>query len=434
MTMRRSTIFFLFFLLPLSMGFVFQEPPVTDVVETALNLIHERCEVLSRDQACYGNARLVAEPRAGLTGFQFADAGDIEDLARIQSLRLSALDPVAETWGVTLMRLRANLPETGSEQVTLIAFGDVELENAVLPTTEISVTVNTSSYINARLSPSTAVGVAGTLAPGQMTTAVERLADSSWLRVKLLDTDKTGWVRADLLASDDDVESLNVADRAAPFYQPMQAFYFASGSNERATMPTNGLLIQTPEGVGEVQLLINEINIQLGSTVFFEAQAGAEMRISTLEGHADVRANGVEFTAFAGTMVTVPLDDSLKPTGSPTAPQPYEQAMLVNLPLPALERPVEVAPPLTWTEIQAEIEEAADEEPDENDSEAGGQPDCPANSCNAPGQEDDCPGNSCNAPGHNDDCPGNSCNALGQDDDDDCPGNSCNAPGQNKNK
>ncbi len=384
----------------------------TDVVATALDLISTRCDVLSRDQACYGHAQLRAEPRLGAGSFSFATEGDIEDLAKIQSLRLSGLDVAAGTWGVTLMQLRANLPEAHAENVTLFAFGDVALDNAVLPTTEIPVTVSVSSYINARMSPSTEVGPAGTLAPGQSTLAVERLADNSWLRVRLPESEATGWVRADLLQTEADINTLNVADRAAPFYQPMQAFYFSSDSNALTNVPTNGLLIQTPEGVGEVQLLINEISIQLGSTVFFEAEPGNEMRISTLEGHADVRANGVEFTAFAGTTVTVPLDENLAPTGSPTAPIPYNMQSMQQLPLAVLKRAVEVAPPLTYEEIEVEqnaliLDENldsgdADEAENEGDiDDDGGRPECPGNSCDAPGQNRGEGGNAGQGKGNN---------------------------------
>lgn len=493
-----ATIMLLVLALPLAQAA--QELNGLAVIQTALDLANENCDQLSRNQACYGHDLLSADPRPGANPFSFTAEGDVEDLAKIQSLRLSGLDINAGTWGVAMMHLRANLPATHPQNVTLVAFGDVHIENAVLPPTQAEIEVQTTQYLNVRYLPTTSARVVGTLAPRQTVTVVERLEDASWLRVVLPESDETGWIMADFVSSATDLSSLNVAASDAPYIQePMQAFYFSSSESDSASfarIPENGLLIQTPEGVGEVQLLINEINVQLGSTVFFQAQPGNIMTIHTLEGHADIRAFGIEQTAYAGTQVTVPLNEDLAPSGPPSPPQPYDMAQMESLPTNVLERSIAVAAPMSYPEIQ---ERQAAQQASTN------QDDCPGNSCNTPGQgggqssqgggQDqqnnnqggggarDCPGQSCNAPGQGGSCPGNSCNAPGQDgddqsspqggpgdnppggdppgnppdggsggDDDDgggpdncpgqscnapghggsCPGNSCNAPGKNK--
>jgi len=254
-----------------------QDATSLPLVQTALDLAHQNCSQLSRNQACYAHALLTANPLSATTPFRFTAAGDIEDLAKIQSLRLNGLDLQAGTWGVALMQLRASLPTTQSDNVTLIAFGDVALQNAVALPTQVEIQVNTDQYLNVRQFPSTQAGVVGVLAPRQMVTAVERLEDASWVRVLLPDSEATGWVAAELVRGEAAIQTLNVGNRSSAYYQqPMQAFYFSSGANDPAfsQLPANGLLIQTPEGVGEVQLLINEINVQLGSTVFFQAHPG----------------------------------------------------------------------------------------------------------------------------------------------------------------
>ena len=67
----------------------------------------------------------------------------------------------------------------------------------------------------------------------------------------------------------DDVEIGNATEAEnelaeEPLYNPMQAFYFQSGVDAMCpAAPDSGMLIQTPEGVGEVTFLINEVDISL---------------------------------------------------------------------------------------------------------------------------------------------------------------------------
>lgn len=417
--MRIRSVILITLLLVLIISFVQadEEDQSLTIFQTALNLAKENCIELSRNQACYGHDFLVAEARPQANPFNFTSVGDIEDLAKIQSLRLGGMDVSAGTWGIALMQLRANLPASHPENVTLVAFGDVMLENAVLPPTQAEIQVRAQQNVNVRQRPVLSAGVIGTLKPQQTVTVVDRLEDSSWLRVILPETGQTGWVLADLMSAPADLSHLNVADGDTPYIQePMQAFYFSSGSNAISRLPDSGLIIQTPEGVGEVQLLINEISVQLGSTVFFQVQSG-QMAIATLEGHADVRANGIEQTAYAGTQVTVPLTDDLKPAGPPSPPQPYDQAQMEQLPTAALTRPVSAAPAMSHSEIQERLQQNNDSSSDfgDGDSSENGPSNPPdQNDSSSDGNADDCPGQSCNAPGQGGSCPGNSCNAPGQ--------------------
>ena len=401
-----------------------QDMDGSSIIEGALAATDANCDSLSRDQACYGHGLLFATSQLGADPFDFEAEGDRVDLSQIQSLKLSGLDVEAGTWGVTLLELRANLPSSRPENVTLLAFGDVALTNNVSLPTSAEVQVRTQEYVNVRLGPSVEVGVAGVLAPGQTVTAVERLADSSWLRVRLPDSDKTGWLFADLVTSEADLSSLNVSDRNAPYYEPMQAFYFESGAadvSEFERVPSSGLLIQTPEGVGEVQLLINEINVQIGSTVYFQAQPNGMMTVATLEGHADVSALGFEQTAFAGTQVTVRLNENSVPMAAPNPPEPYDMAMMEELPIGQLQRDIEITPPMTVDEIEAMLEEQAAlnngiglNGNGLNGNGIGLGVCCPAESETEIGSTCEGPGQSCNAPGHGGTCPGNSCENPGQ--------------------
>src|SRR6185369_17918656 len=80
------------------------------------------------------------------------------------------------------------------------------------------------------------------------------------------------------------------------------AFIFSSGIGQIACDEApNGLLIQTPEGVGTINLSVNNVAIDLGSTAYLTAEADGEFSFALLEGHAilsseesEVEVNGGE--------------------------------------------------------------------------------------------------------------------------------------------
>jgi hypothetical protein len=326
-----------------------------DVVHTALAVTDELCDGTGRNEACYGHIHLDAQPQPGVDDFAFSEVGDQVDVTAIQSLRLSPLEPETGAWGVALMRLQASLPASEPDDLTVLLFGDVEIENAVdEPTTSVDVTVSVDEFINVRRGPTLHSGAVGVLAPGDTVTAVERLESGLWLRVLLPRTEVAGWLRTDLVTPEGDLEDLRVSEPWTPHYRPMQAFYFQSGEETQPgcpEAPTSGMIIQTPEGVGQVTLLINEVNIRIGSTAFFEAP-GDELRVSTVEGTVEVEAMGVTSVAHAGSQVSVPLDEHHEPSAPPRRAQPYNAEQLQELPVETLDRDIgEIAEPLTQEEI-----------------------------------------------------------------------------------
>ncbi len=331
-----------------------------DIVRAAFDLTQRVCDGTGRNQACYGHILLDAEFQQGATTASFEREGDIANVADIQSLRISAMDLASEAWGVALMRLQASLPDAQSDQsITMLAFGDVQLDNAMSRARLMTVTAEATANVNIRQRPTLGALVVGQLAPGETATATGRLEDGSWIRIRQPRTGISGWVFADLLASEDTVADLDAVGDAAQYYGPMQAFVFRSGYDD-ALCPeaaNSGILIQTPEGVGKITLLVNEVDIQLGSTVFFQAQPGEAMTIQVIEGSAQVTLFERTTTAVAGTQITIPIDDTLAPSGAPVGPAPYEMEHVAALPVELLERPVVVTPPLSEEEIEDVLDE-----------------------------------------------------------------------------
>jgi hypothetical protein len=108
-----------------------QEATCPNIVSEALTMVQEVCREIGRNQACYGNLRLTAEGQPNAENFVFEQTGDIVNAADILRLDLTPLDEASGDWGVVIMALQVNLPNTlPGQNVTFILFGDVELENA----------------------------------------------------------------------------------------------------------------------------------------------------------------------------------------------------------------------------------------------------------------------------------------------------------------
>ncbi len=328
------------------------------VVNLALDATDQYCSGTGQNQACYGHMLIEAVPTAGAGNFSFFQAGDTADLLDLQTLRLSSMDVNAGLWGVALMNLQAYMQYAEPRNVQYLLFGDVEIQNQSETLTRLDVSVSASAYVNVRLGPTARAGVIGTLAPGQVVTAQGRLADNAWVRVILPDSGRVGWIASELISTAGDLNTLIVADARAPYYGPMQAVALRSGIDDSLCpeAPESGLLIQTPEGVAAVTLLVNGVDIQLSNaTAFLQAQPGGDLAVDVLNGWVDVTAGGATQTGFAGTQISVPLDVSGAPSGPPTLPVPYNGSRAQSLPVEILADPVDIVEPPTPNQITATV-------------------------------------------------------------------------------
>lgn len=297
------------------------------IVQAALNTVDAACAETGRNQACYGNISLTATPRDGVNNLAFDTSGDRASVTDIQSLQLSSMSETDDSWGVALMRLQANLPDTlPGQNVTFLLFGDVQIDDAAANAPEVSMT--TTANVNVRLRASTDTNnIMTSLHSGQTVIATGRLADNSWVRIKVEDDARgLGWVSADFVEGD--LNALAAVEPDAPSWGPMQSFYFQTGVGDRpcAEAPDSGILIQTPEGSGKVTLNVNDVEIHLGSTVYLQAQSSQLMVVTVIEGQAMLEAGGQTQVVPAGTFSQVPLDEVGKAAGTPSLPQPYDEA------------------------------------------------------------------------------------------------------------
>ncbi len=328
------------------------------LVKTALETADHHCSTLGRNQACYGNIQLKATTQDGKT-LTFNQSGDIANVVDLKALELSSMSLTDESWGVALMKLQANLPGTlPGQNVTFLLFGNVQIDDADGVPVELEMTARRG--VNVRLRPVIAANnVIGSLKVGQAVTVNGRLKDGSWLRMKT--EDGTGWVAADFLKSTEDMNRLHIVKPEEPVFGPMQAFSFSTGIGDRpcAEAPDSGILIQTPKGGQRVTFNVNGVTVDVGSTVYLQAQPSNALTVTVLQGAVKLTANGVSQGVPAGTVSRVKLDATGQASGTPTYPEPYDQSTLLTLPVSVgLPDKIVIQPPLQKAKVETAVETA----------------------------------------------------------------------------
>jgi hypothetical protein len=421
-----------------------QTPPCPANYASALDQTQAVCDATGRNQACYGNSTINLTPFSQADDVVFDLPGDMTDVEIIRSLSLSALDEETGDWGISMMRLLANLDPNQTEDITMLLFGDVEIESAVEPS--ITQSATTTTYANIRRFPNTTAPVVNSVVAQTSLTVVGRLEDNSWVHISMPDSNITGWVYAELL-NDFEIENLLVVESIQPYFAPMQAFYYRSGNElDCASVPSDGLLIQTPIGVGRVTVWVNEVTIDFmsntGSTALILTPSDETMSIELLEGAASIQSNQGGYVAVAGSVTTVDLPNANSNSPKVNLPKPSDRSTNGESPANVFDRPVELPDP-ALVETIANANNLSPEQYDEvetyghvitsNDPQTNNDTPLSNETDEADSQSQssnsDCSGNSCNAPGHNKykDCPGNSCHGNNGN------GNGNNGNGNGKN-
>lgn len=339
----------LWYLLPLLIVVVvplLAQDDCPDFVETTLVEIDQLCADTARNQACYANDAVDASVRGDA---RFETTGDLVAVDDVERLALSPFDAEQNVWGVVMMRLQANLPDTTPGQaVTMLLIGDVQIENRALNPQTPRLSGRLTANVILRAAPSLEAEALDALQNDTVLSLDGRTDDLEWLRVATIDG-RIGWVFAELITVEGDVNALTVRQDLEPDYSPMQAFYFTSGVSSTAgceTLPDSGIMVQTPEGTVAITLNINDVTVSLSSTAFLQAQPETAMTVAMLEGQAVITAEETTVLAQAGTITEIPLDTQGAPSDTPTQPRPYTAESVERLPVRVLPREFEVAPPL----------------------------------------------------------------------------------------
>jgi hypothetical protein len=315
------------------------------IVNTALDAVDNLCSGIGRNQVCYGNSRITVTQYT--PNDQFSQVGDIDALDNMKELTLSPMNESDNEWGVAWVKMQANLPNSVPGQaVNMLLFGGVSIQSTVAEYPSVS--AQTTGNARIRREPNTTGNNIITVIPSNTTiTLVGRNASNDWFVTT--SADEVGWVSSQVLSISGDTSTLTLIEGELPVFQtPMQAFVLSSGvgGSPCAETPPNGILIQTPQGAGEIQLTINGIEVSLGSTAFVQAQAGEILQMSVLEGFGRLRVDNIEVVVPAGSFSTVPLGADGLANDAPSPAQPYDPANLPFLPVTTLATPITIAPPI----------------------------------------------------------------------------------------
>ena len=222
-----------------------------------------------------------------------------ENLSGIQFVAPERANEDGE-WGITLANIQANLPQQlDSNGVNYILFGDANIENSVMPEEAfvlgelVDVSVEDASIFNKP---------PGYQFDGFASEAIETISgtfeadaispDGEWVRVfftydRTYGQRSTAWLQVSDLLDEPDLSVL--PELGSNDFAPMQDFYLRGLTSlpECDNAMPNGLLIQSPAEI-ETDIFINEVPVRLTSTAFFDKIGPRSLRVSVLEGFAQI--------------------------------------------------------------------------------------------------------------------------------------------------
>ncbi len=335
---RRYLTFFCFLIVFSALAFSTQRGFTQDtgsncptLVKQALDAVGNSCGGLGRNSACYGFNRVNATFSGDVSEDFFSKPADQTNLKLLQSIETAALNERLKEWGVAVMSVQANIPNTlPGQAVSFILLGDVSVENAVpadqaVTAASTPIDITTLSQSNIRTLPTTNSNVVGSVEAGSILKTDATNPTKDWVRVVLNDA-TPGWISRTLVKSDGDLDGLPVF--ANDSKTPMQAFYFKTGVGAPScNKAPDALVVQGPDKVA-VDITANGANVHIGSTVVLRSIEGNQMQVFTIHGEATV--NGVIIPI--GFVTTVQLgEDGKTVVGEPSEPRPITQKELDEL-------------------------------------------------------------------------------------------------------
>ncbi|MCA0456365.1 MAG: LysM peptidoglycan-binding domain-containing protein [Chloroflexi bacterium] len=256
------------------------------LVEMALTQVGNNCADMGRNTACYGFNQLTARFNQAVDGNYFQKPSDRVELGILSSIQTAPLDLDNDQWGIAVMNVQANVPDTlPGQAVTFLLLGDSEIEDAVITDSTVpAVTVILQTAADLRSSAQPTSGTIGKLAAGTVVDADAISSDGASIRLVL--NEATGWVSRDSVNPNPTLDRLPVVSSNSD--SPMQSFYFRTrtGSDLQCSQTPSALVVQSPQGI-KVNLTANGADIQLGSLITLQVLPdGRTMQLTTLEGEA----------------------------------------------------------------------------------------------------------------------------------------------------
>src|SRR5262245_4697373 len=96
----------------LSVVVVVAQGTCSELIERALSEVDSNCEALDRNNACYGFDLVQAAFISDVADDFFTTPADTSDIVDIETIATAGLDEEAGIWGVAVMNIQADLPNT----------------------------------------------------------------------------------------------------------------------------------------------------------------------------------------------------------------------------------------------------------------------------------------------------------------------------------
>lgn len=274
--MRRLSMFSVVLLLLLGAAVIstssaqVEEDTCPVFIEDAISAVGDNCGSLGRNNACYGYTTVLADFTAEVAPEFFTEPSDRADLLTVENLNTSPMRQDLNEWGIALLSIQANLPDTlPGQAVVFMLAGDVEYENAVeeenvIPSGGAIFDVTLQADANLQYEPDPTSNLVAVLTSGQTLAADAISADGAWIRVTDEATMIFGWVPTSQVTTDGDLTTLTVIGPASQTVG--QAFYFRTSiAGTECQEAPQTLIVQGPQDL-TVDITANGADLRLGST------------------------------------------------------------------------------------------------------------------------------------------------------------------------
>jgi hypothetical protein len=288
-------------------------------VREALRVVGSSCATLGTNEICYGNQQIEAILRA--EDIAFNERGDIVPVTAIDNLVTQAADPNNDEWGVALMNIAADLPDSVDGSVRLVLFGGMTLEPApqTLDDNErvtCAFAQNSPRGVNIRTGPGLGFAVVDRFAPGESVPVYAESSNGAWVR------SARGWIFRELgTVTCEAAQDLPRVDNPTDTYTaPMQAFALRVTETGQCENAPQGMLVQAPDNT-VANILVNGVELRVGSTASVTFNAGLDrMWLGNIEGDVAVTFDGSTHSPQPGQGVVIDVDADFNATGNLAEP------------------------------------------------------------------------------------------------------------------
>lgn len=265
-----------------------QDDTCPEIVEFALASVNNYCSNINRNSACYGYNQVDATFNITVPELYFTQASDIAPLLNLETLQTASLNPTGDIWGLAVMNIQANLPDTlPGQSVVILLMGDAEIQNEVdaetafTPGETISITTLAPAS-NIRTAPTISAPVSASVPSGTAFETDGRSPDGEWLRI--IFDGHPAWISRILVNQDGDLDALAIIE--SDQYTPMQAFRFRTGIGQPVcSRAPDSIMIQGPENI-DVTINANGADITIGSTIVLKTPTENRMQLLSVSGSA----------------------------------------------------------------------------------------------------------------------------------------------------